>query len=146
MWHDNDAYDVEIDIYVQVPRLDYEKLSDDHFGELSASVQSRAESAREMQRQRCHNNGHSQKSRKVQQTSSNSDMHPAEIRRFCELDITCQSLMRSAMNQMQLSARAYHRVLKLSRTIADLAGTPRFLPNTWQRHCSSGPNLININI
>jgi len=49
-------------------------------------------------------------------------MHPAEIRVHCELDATSQSLMRSAMSQMQLSARAYHRVLKLSRTIADLAG------------------------
>jgi magnesium chelatase family protein len=49
-------------------------------------------------------------------------MHPAEVRQFCQLDDTSQSLMRSAMNQMQLSARAYHRVLKLARTIADLAG------------------------
>ena len=52
----------------------------------------------------------------------NSDMHPVEVRRYCQLDETSQSLMRSAMNQMQLSARAYHRVLKLARTIADLAG------------------------
>jgi magnesium chelatase family protein len=49
-------------------------------------------------------------------------MHPAEVRQFCQLDDTSQSLMRSAMNQMQLSARAYHRVLILARTIADLAG------------------------
>ena len=49
-------------------------------------------------------------------------MHPAEVHRFCQLDETSQSLMRSAMNQMQLSARAYHRILKLARTIADLAG------------------------
>jgi magnesium chelatase family protein len=49
-------------------------------------------------------------------------MHPAEVRQFCQLDDTSQSLMRSAMNQMQLSARAYHRLLKLARTIADLAG------------------------
>jgi magnesium chelatase family protein len=49
-------------------------------------------------------------------------MHPAEVRKYCQLDTTSQSLMRSAMSQMQLSARAYHRVLKLSRTIADLAG------------------------
>ena len=48
-------------------------------------------------------------------------MHPAEVRQFCQLDDTSQSLMRSAMNQMQLSARAYHRILKLARTIADLA-------------------------
>ena len=117
-----------IDIHVEVPRVDYEKLSDDRFGEPSASVQARVESAREMQRQRFSNNGHSQKSRKVQQLSSNSDMHPAEIRRYCELDITYQSLMRSAMSQMQLSARAYHRVVKLSRTIADLAGDAKISP------------------
>jgi magnesium chelatase family protein len=49
-------------------------------------------------------------------------MRPADIRKCCQLDDTSQSLIRTAMNQLQLSARAYHRVLKLSRTIADLAG------------------------
>jgi magnesium chelatase family protein len=49
-------------------------------------------------------------------------MHPAEVRQHCALDDTGRSLMRTAMNQLQLSARAYHRVLKLARTIADLAG------------------------
>jgi magnesium chelatase family protein len=117
-----------IDIHFEVPRVDYEKLSDDRFGEPSATVQARVESARELQRQRFHNNGDSQKSRKLQQLSSNSDLHPAAIRRYCELDTTCQSLMRSAMSQMQLSARAYHRVLKLSRTIADLAGDAKISP------------------
>jgi magnesium chelatase family protein len=48
-------------------------------------------------------------------------MHPAEVRQFCGLDENCRALMRAAMNQMQLSARAYHRILKLARTIADLA-------------------------
>ncbi|MGB5843965.1 MAG: hypothetical protein WBG94_05955, partial [Anaerolineales bacterium] len=65
---------------------------------------------------------------RVQQLSSNSDMHPAAIRRYCELDSTCKSLMRSTMSQMQLSTRAYHRVLKLSRTIADLAGDAKISP------------------
>ena len=50
-------------------------------------------------------------------------MRPAEVRKFCVLDETGQALMQSAMNQLQLSARAYHRVLKLARTIADLAGS-----------------------
>ena len=63
-------------------------------------------------------------------------MRPAEVRKFCQLDDTSQSLMRSAMNQMQLSARAYHRVLKLARTIADLAGelniTPQHLAEALQ--------------
>jgi magnesium chelatase family protein len=49
-------------------------------------------------------------------------MRVAEIRKYCVLDETSRSLMKTAMNQLQLSARAYHRVLKLARTIADLAG------------------------
>jgi magnesium chelatase family protein len=110
-----------IDIHVEVPRVDYEKLSDDRFGEPSASVQGRVESARERQRERFKQDGSSPDENQSNLTC-NSDMHPAEVRKHCQLDTTSQSLMRSAMNQMQLSARAYHRVLKLSRTIADLAG------------------------
>jgi len=52
----------------------------------------------------------------------NGDMGPAEVQEFCQVDEEGKGLMRSAMQQMNLSARAYHRVLKLSRTIADLAG------------------------
>ena len=59
----------------------------------------------------------------------NADMHPQEIRLYCHLDDTGDSLMRSAMSQLQLTARAYHRVLKLSRTIADLAGEKNIAPN-----------------
>lgn len=55
-------------------------------------------------------------------------MRVAEIREFCKLNNEGQSLMRSAMSQLQLSARAYHRVLKLSRTIADLAGSEEIQP------------------
>ncbi len=50
-------------------------------------------------------------------------MHPAQVRQYCSLDEPCRTLMRAAMNQMQLSARAYHRILKLARTIADLANS-----------------------
>ncbi|MEW5940791.1 MAG: magnesium chelatase, partial [Chloroflexota bacterium] len=53
----------------------------------------------------------------------NADMRIAEVRKFCKLDETSESLLRAAMNQMNLSARAYHRILKLARTIADLAGS-----------------------
>ena len=56
------------------------------------------------------------------------DTLPAEVRQFCELDETSRALMRSAMNQLQLSARAYHRILKLARTIADLAGSENIQP------------------
>jgi magnesium chelatase family protein len=111
-----------------VPRVDYEKLSDDRFGEPSSEVQARVEVARDLQRQRFRNNGNDLNPKNIRQISCNSDMHPAEIRKNCELDVTCQSLMRSAMSQMQLSARAYHRVLKLARTIADLAGEVKISP------------------
>ena len=53
---------------------------------------------------------------------TNADMRVAEVRQFCELDEEGQTLIKAAMSQLQLSARAYHRILKLSRTIADLAG------------------------
>jgi magnesium chelatase family protein len=110
-----------IDIHVEVPRVDYEKLSDDRFGEPSASVQERVESARDLQRKRF-GIGKSTQSENEPKLIGNFDVQPAEMRKYCQLDVTSQSLMRSAMSQMQLSARAYHRVLKLSRTIADLAG------------------------
>jgi magnesium chelatase family protein len=50
-------------------------------------------------------------------------MGPAEIRQYCQVDEVAQSLLKAAMQQMHMSARAYHRVLKLGRTIADLAGS-----------------------
>ena len=125
-----------LDRHVEVPRVDYEKLSDDRLGEPSAKVQARVEAAREIQRQRFHEQESSPESSNLQKLSCNSDMHPAEVRLYCQLDDTSQSLMRSAMNQMQLSARAYHRVLKLARTIADLAGelniTPQHLAKALQ--------------
>lgn len=107
-----------IDIHIEVPRVDYEKLSDSRLGEPSAQVRSRVEAARERQRARFADTG----------LTCNADMRPADIRVHCQLDKTCQSLMRSAMNQLQLSARAYHRVLKLARTIADLAGEEKIAP------------------
>ena len=51
------------------------------------------------------------------------ELRPAQVRKYCALDEPCQNLMKTAMRQLQLTARAYHRVLKLSRTIADLAGS-----------------------
>ena len=55
-------------------------------------------------------------------------MRPAEVRKYCALDETGSSLMKTAMQQLQLSARAYHRILKLARTIADLAGADQIAP------------------
>ena len=103
-----------IDIHIEVPRVDYEKLSEVRLGETSVDIRARVEQARQIQRIRFEG---------METISANADMHVAEVRKYCTLDATGQSLMRTAMNQLQLSARGYHRVLKLGRTIADLAGS-----------------------
>ncbi|MEW6241931.1 MAG: YifB family Mg chelatase-like AAA ATPase, partial [Chloroflexota bacterium] len=103
-----------IDIHIEVPRVDYEKLSSDRLGESSDAIRARIEAARQRQRERF---------AKSDSVVANADMRPAQIRQFCKLDEVGESLVRTAMSQMQLSARAYHRVLKLARTIADLAGS-----------------------
>jgi magnesium chelatase family protein len=58
----------------------------------------------------------------------NADMRPGDIREYCQLDDAGRALVKSAMVQLQLSARAYHRILKLARTIADLAGSEEIRP------------------
>ena len=117
-----------IDIHIEVPRVDYEKLSDDRLGEPSAKVQTRIEAARERQRERFSKPEDQFDHKLVDGVSCNAEMRPAEVRQYCQLDETGNSLMRTAMRQMQLSARAYHRVLKLARTIADLAGEEIITP------------------
>ncbi len=114
-----------IDIHVEVPRVDYQKLSDDRGGEASEVIWQRVEAAREIQRHRF-TDGQPGGGRKTRTAAldivCNADMRMAEIRQFCKLDGAGESLIRVAMGQMSLSARGYHRVLKLARTIADLAG------------------------
>ena len=123
-----------IDIHVEVPRVEYDKLSDRRIGESSEKIRERVETARERQRIRF-GGGAEQSSkehppRRMLDTApqQNADMHPAGVRQYCQLDEAGRSLMRSAMQQLQLSARAYHRVLKLARTIADLAGVEQIAP------------------
>jgi magnesium chelatase family protein len=109
-----------IDIHVEVPRVDYEKLADTRSGETSADVRKRVEAARVVQRKRFAN---TPRPKGASPLYTNADMGVTEIREFCAADAAGQSLLRAAMNQLSLSARAYHRVLKLARTIADLAGS-----------------------
>ena len=108
-----------IDIHVQVPRVDYDKLTDDTRGETSASVRERVEAARQRQQARFSELPH---------VACNADMGPTEVREHCPLDETGHHLIGAAMRQLHLSARAYHRVLKLARTIADLAADERIEP------------------
>lgn len=101
-----------IDISVEVARVQYEKLAADRQGEPSAAVRERVIAARRRQAARF----------KRTRLHTNADMGPAEVREYCPLDGPGQRLMQAAMHQLHLSARGYHRVLKLARTIADLAG------------------------
>lgn len=100
-----------IDIHIEVPRVDYEKLSGDRLGETSEKIRERVECARERQRARFAGTD----------LQCNGDMGPAEVRQNCAIDDASKSLLRAAMQQMQMSARAFHRILKFARTIADLA-------------------------
>jgi magnesium chelatase family protein len=102
-----------IDIHIEVPRVDYDKLSNDRLGESSVAIRARVQAARQRQLERFSGFG----------IICNADMRVAELRKFCKLDESGDSLICAAMSQMNLSARAYQRTLKLARTIADLAGS-----------------------
>jgi len=110
-----------IDIHLEVERVPFQKLSSLDGGESSADIRARITSARIRQKERfaTHEKAH---------IVVNNDMGPAEVQAFCQLDEAGQSLMRAAVRQMELSARAYHRVLKLSRTVADLADEAEIQP------------------
>lgn len=126
-----------IDIHIEVPRVEYEKLADNRLGEASARIRERVERARAIQRQRFANRTFSSTqpeegnkdpklnthNLKLKTILTNAEMGPTEVREFCQVDSAGQALLKAATRQLQLSARAYHRVLKLSRTIADLAGS-----------------------
>lgn len=110
-----------IDILIEVPRVDYEKLSRDRMGETSDTIRKRVQAAREVQNKRFGG---------LTNIVCNADMRIAEVRKFCHLhdegDVLSlskyQSLMRASMAQLNLSAYAYHRILKLARI--------------WRRRCN----------
>ena len=100
-----------IDIHLEVPRVEYERLADRRAGESSAAVRGRVEGARARQAAR------------LAGTSllTNADMTVRELRDLVPLDAASDALLQSAVTRLNLSARSYHRVIKLARTIADLA-------------------------
>ena len=103
-----------IDIHIEVPRLKDQELVNQPTGENSAAIRARVERAREVQRRRFGNDGAG--------IFCNAHMNAKQIRKFCAPKDDVKDLLRTAINQLGLSARAYDRILKLARTIADLEG------------------------
>ena len=107
-----------IDLHVEVPRLQFEKLDSVGKGEKSSEIRMRVEKARKIQNARFANFP----------IVTNSEMGSEQIQKFCQLSDACKELLRNAVNTYKLSARAYHRIIKLARTIADLAGRDMIEP------------------
>ena len=101
-----------IDIHVDVPRLKFDKLTEQKTSEGSATIRMRIEKARAIQRRRFKN----------LPFLTNTEMGVEDLKKFCTLNSDCMELLRMAVTTLHLSARAYHRLIKVARTIADLAG------------------------
>ncbi len=107
-----------IDIHIEVTPVPFDKLSDDRSGELSKVIRERVIKARNIQTTRFND---------LETIFYNAQMGVKQIRQFCKLNDTSIKLLKSAMKQLNLSARAYNRILKVSRTIADLEGFENIL-------------------
>ncbi len=106
-----------IDLFVDVPRVAYEKLTEPPSGTSSEDVRQRVATAREVQRARFNGSG----------IVANAEMGPVEVWNDCQVEDAARSLLKMAMTQLSLSARSFHRVLKVARTVADLAGSEAIL-------------------
>lgn len=104
-----------IDIHVEVPAVPYKDISNKTPGESSAAIRERVDKARAVQRERFSRNG----------TSCNARMSPKSIRTHCEIGDDCQELLKMSITELQMSARAHDRILKVARTIADLDGSDK---------------------
>lgn len=107
-----------IDIIVEVPALEYEELSRRTPAESSAAIKERVNKARQVQRRRYGDDG----------TMCNARIGSRELREFCALSKDCEELMRAAFESMGLTARSYDRILRVARTIADMAGSQDIAP------------------
>lgn len=101
-----------VDIHIHVPRIEYDELTGRQAGESSRQIRQRVEQARQLQRQRLQRYG----------LFCNSQMQHRHVREFCSVKSDGASLLRDAYSRFHLSTRAYDRLLKVARTIADLAG------------------------
>ena len=103
-----------IDLHVEVPAIPLKQMTSDGAGEPSEKIRARVESARQVQRRRFEGR---------KKITCNARMGAKELKAFCKLDESSQELLKMALTTLNLSARAYDRILKVSRTIADLENT-----------------------
>jgi len=108
-----------IDIHIEVPAVKFSELSSDRKGEPSTKIRERVQTAREMQLERF---------KGFREMYSNADMESKDIRKYCIIEDHGKKLLKAAINKLGLSARAYDRILKVSRTIADLEGSEHIRP------------------
>lgn len=99
-----------LDLHVEVPRVKYEHLKEQKEGENSAVLREKVKAARQIQHKRF----------ALENIKLNSQMGPAEVKKYCQLDEESENLFRTAFTKLNLNARAYDRILKVARTIADL--------------------------
>jgi len=103
-----------IDLYVEVPHIKYEKLTDESLEGSSEEIRQRVEKARKIQLERF----------KDDNIVTNSEMNIPLVKKHCQTDEQGERLLKNAVNNLHMSARGYHRILKLARTIADLEASP----------------------
>ena len=108
-----------IDIHIEVPAVKYKELSSERTGEQSFEIRERVQKARLVQIKRFE---------KEKNIYCNAQMQSNDIRIYCKIDEQGQELLKNAITKLGLSARAYDRILKVSCTIADLAGSTEILP------------------
>ena len=101
-----------IDLHIEVPAVRYEELAGKAPGEPSEAMRGRVEAARKIQQERFGGS----------RASCNARMSPKQLKQCCHLDESSQELLKVAISELNFSARAYDRILKVGRTIADLAG------------------------
>ena len=105
-----------IDLHVEVPAVKFREIAGDRTGETSGQIRQRVVAARQRQQTRFTGNP---------KITCNARMGPKELKGFCALDEATKELLRRAMTELNLSARAYDRILKVGRTVADLAGAEK---------------------
>lgn len=107
-----------IDIHLEIPQIEYKDLAGTETSESSSEIRKRIMGARKIQLARF----------SEFRFSVNAEMNPREIKKFCKLSKQSESLLERAMKELEFSARGYHKIIKLGRTIADLAGSETIEP------------------